>query len=779
MGDAMTKRYSILAVGFALWLALFGGAVHLLQGLGFDNDTWLEADNPYQQARDMLVDQFNQSEATMFVFDASALFTEQGYAQATQFSDAVARIDGVDDVVSPYDASLIMSSDSGTLLITTYREALDTGQLKDLAELERRFLDSDYMGKLLSRDRKLAMFVVNQKTGGQPEKRVAVIEQIFEVQKNIPLLQGARLAGDAYLKYTLDVKTRTQLVPVLGLAGLGILLFLSALFGKLWKTVLVLACAVTAVAVALAVMVALGHNLTVIALALPVMLSVIVVSDSLHILRYWDNAIDMAEDEATISMILRDTFKATWLPCLTTSLTSAVGFGAFMTSDLVPLSDFGLDSLIGILLGYGIMMSALFLGLLWRTPIALARRGGQYRDVEAPRMADRVADGILHFDWAVVTRNRPLTFALAFGLAIVSGLALTFNAKSESNSLDVFFKPDSEMYRAFTLVDDELGGSGVVSMIFASDMQDYYRQIDPFNEVRALETQLASLAQVNTVDSYTKPVGQIHRALVNDGTQYPQTDEQLAQEILFSEWSRSAESRDVLADTVNFGFDAKHVRAHTPNLSSTKLEALVEEIDGQRRALNPQALPEVIYSGHSVFFGQLSGYILETQLVTIILTFCFIFVILMLEFDFRLAMAGMLACSLPILITMGSIAALGLPFDFATVIIASVTMGLSIDDTIHILHRYRFHLVDEHRSQFQSLRQALFIPGRPIVQSTFLFCFGAGVFLISDLVMLQRFAIFTMLGLVLALLGAVLLLPSLLSVPFFTKTAQATAKATE
>ena len=384
-----------------------------------------------------------------------------------------------------------------------------------------------------------------------------------------------------------------------------------------------------------------------------------------------------------------------------------------------------------------------------------------------------MADGILHFDWAVVTRNRPLTFALAFGLAIVSGLALTFNAKSESNSLDVFFKPDSEMYRAFTLVDDELGGSGVVSMIFASDMQDYYRQIDPFNEVRALETQLASLAQVNTVDSYTKPVGQIHRALVNDGTQYPQTDEQLAQEILFSEWSRSAESRDVLADTVNFGFDAKHVRAHTPNLSSTKLEALVREIDGQRRALNPQALPEVIYSGHSVFFGQLSGYILETQLVTIILTFCFIFVILMLEFDFRLAMAGMLACSLPILITMGSIAALGLPFDFETVIIASVTMGLSIDDTIHILHRYRFHLVDEHLSQYQSLRQALFIPGRPIVQSTFLFCFGAGVFLISDLVMLQRFAIFTMLGLVLALLGAVLLLPSLLSVPFFTKTAQA------
>lgn len=141
-------------------------------------------------------------------------------------------------------------------------------------------------------------------------------------------------------------------------------------------------------------------------------------------------------------------------------------------------------------------------------------------------------------------------------------------------------------------------------------------------------------------------------------------------------------------------------------------------------------------------------------------------------------MAGMIACGLPILITMGTIAALGFPFDFATVIIASVTMGLSIDDTIHILHRYKHHLVDEHEDQIQSLRQALFVPGRPIVQSTFLFCFGAGVFLSSDLVMLQRFASFTMLGLVLALLGAVLLLPSLLSVPFFTKSALAEAEAT-
>ena len=421
------------------------------------------------------------------------------------------------------------------------------------------------------------------------------------------------------------------------------------------------------------------------------------------------------------------------------------------------------------------MMGGVFLGLYAATPGALRRRGGRFHKLSLP---DRAADSFLKLDWSVVGNNRPATFAVAIALTLMSLTALVLNAKSESNLLDVFFKPSSDLYQAFDRVDDELGGSGVVSIVFKSDEEDYFRTYPPFRDVRDVETEIETLRAINMTESYSNPLGQIHRNLVTDGTDYPQNEEQLAQEMLFSEWSRSAESRDVLAESVNFTFDSKHLRAYTPNLSSTELEDVVDKIETQMRLIDAQDLPPPVFTGHSVFFSQLSGYILNTQFTTVILTFVFIFIILIFEFNTRLAMAGMIACSLPILITMGTIAALGFPFDFATVIIASVTMGLSIDDTIHILHRYQHHLVDEHKSQRLSLRQALFIPGRPIVQSTFLFCFGAGVFLSSDLVMLQRFASFTMMGLVLALLGAVLLLPSLLSVSFFNKSSVAQAQAT-
>ena len=770
----MSRRHLTIAGGFSLWLIILALGLFGARGLKYDNDNWLEADNPYQVARDMLAEQFSQYEATMFLFKADNLFTEQGYEDAVAFSEAAKRIDNVVDVVSVYDASLIMNDASGSLVITTYREALENGQLADLQALEAKFRDSDYMGRLLSDDGKLSTFIVKQDTAGRPLDRQKLVVELTALAATNPLTADSELAGDGYLKYTLDKSTQSQLGTILGIAGIGIALFLFSLFGRIWTTAMVLLVAATAVAVAMGIMSTLGHNLTVIALALPVMLSVIVVADSLHIIRYWDNAIDTAGPDDGIKEIISETFEATWLPCLTTSVTSAVGFGVFTFSELTPLRDFGMDSFIGILLGYGIMMGGVFLGLYARTPTALARRGGQHH----LSLPDRAADSFLRLDWSVVGNNRPATFAVAIALTIMAAVALVTNAKSESNLLDVFFKPSSDMYRAFDRVDKELGGSGVVSMVFMTDEEDYFRQHPPFSDVRGVEDQIVNLRAINSTESYTGPIGDIHRSLVDDGTQYPQDGDQLAQELLFSEWSRSAESRDVLAESVNFTFDSKHLRAYTPNLSSTELDVLVGKIDKQLALVDAEDLPAPIYTGHSVFFSQLSGYILDTQFTSILLTFCLIFIVLIFEFNTRLAMAGMIACSLPILITMGTIAALGFPFDFATVIIASVTMGLSIDDTIHILHRYQHHLVDEHKSQRLSLRQALFIPGRPIVQSTFLFCFGAGVFLSSDLVMLQRFASFTMLGLVLALLGAVLLLPSLLSVSFFNKTSVEQAKAT-
>ena len=79
-------------------------------------------------------------------------------------------------------------------------------------------------------------------------------------------------------------------------------------------------------------------------------------------------------------------------------------------------------------------------------------RGGTKAALSLPV---RAADSFLKLDWSVVGNNRPATFAVAVALTLASVTALFLNAKSESNLLDVFFKPSSDMYQAFDRVDAE------------------------------------------------------------------------------------------------------------------------------------------------------------------------------------------------------------------------------------------------------------------------------------------------------------------------------------
>lgn len=313
----MTPRLALIIGGLGFWIGLFAVSLITTGGLKYDNDKWLAEDNPNEIARSLLKNEFNQFESTMLVFEARDLFEQEGFHNAIAFTDAVKQIEGVVDVVSVYDASLIMNDPSGSLVVTTYRSALENGYIQNIQELKDKFFQSAYSGRLLSQDGELSTFIVKHETAGKPESRKNVVGLILEHASKNKLTEDARIAGDGFLKFTLDNKTRSELRLIMPVAAAGVALFLFSLFGRLWKTILVLFTAATAVLVALSIMVGLGHKLTIIALALPVMLSVIVVADSLHIIRFWDNEIDTASPQTTKEEILTNTFKATWLPCFT------------------------------------------------------------------------------------------------------------------------------------------------------------------------------------------------------------------------------------------------------------------------------------------------------------------------------------------------------------------------------------------------------------------------------------------------------------------------------
>ena len=734
-----------------LWGGLAITLVMVASNIKYNNDNWLPESNPEQQASDLLTREFEQNtEQLLIAFtlkEGSNFFTKPMIDIFSEFSDRLVEIENVTEINSPLEATVIIE-ESNTLQIQSYRRALEKDAIKDYQEYRRILTDSPYYGLLIAKDYSIITFSVLVDSVKQAKLREETLGNIYQLLAEYQDLGDISVAGNLRLKAQLNSSTHSELKRLLLMTALLLSSFLLLMFGQFWRVGLLFGTAGICVLASLSIIVLFGHDLTIISLTLPVMIVVIALADCLHIMGYWDD-LRQSENFTDAGDLLKRVMGYSWRPCLNTSLTTAIGFGSFALSDILPLQQFGRDAAIAVMVSYVIMLLAMTSGLWyvsWQKPTSKL-------DARNDSIISAILQKLLKL---VHARSKTITTFSILTL-IITGTALGW-ARTETNLLDVFFKPDSEIYRAFDLIDDELGGSGSVDIIFTEHEEEFFRSYQPFAETLRLEKLLLGLPLVKGVQSYLDPVREVHEKFSEDESAEPDSDEELNQELLFLDFSRSADKQDVLAPYLDFTAERIRVKVQLPNLNSTKLAVFLDELN---KNLPDYQLPAPIITGHSAFFQTLSDYVVKTQLSSIAITFLLIFFVLLVQFGFSVSLIGIVATTLPVVMTLGTVSLFGLPFDFATVIIAAVAMGISVDDNIHIMHCYRSKLKQTGNHNL-AIESAMMVPGKPVLKTSLLFMLGIGIFASSDLVILTRFGIFATQAMFLAWFSSTMLLPAML-----------------
>ncbi|MBC6444376.1 MAG: MMPL family transporter [Alphaproteobacteria bacterium GM202ARS2] len=734
----MNRSYSLGLLG--LWLSavlVVGGQV---SGIRFDNDTWLREDDPRRVQFDMFSQEFQGGEVLLVLLQLDGpLFEEERWQRLYRFETALKGIEGVSSIESPIYGTVIIDSGE-SLEIRSFQDAYQRGFIKDMADYRRVFGESPYAHKLLSADETMVALSLRLDSHRQGVLRERIAGKIDDLIAEHGLTDNAYYVGDAALKRALDQATARDLVMLLSFAALVLLVFLFWACGGSWRrTLLMAACTCAAVLSSLGWMVIFGHVMTAVSLMIPVLVAVIAIADGLHILSRWSGLAHLEPQERFRTMV-----QETWLPCLSASLTSAIGLGSFVLSAIVPLQTFGIDSFVSILWAYPTIVIVMWCGL-WLIE-------GQVPHQQQQSRSHRWIDWLK--EQTVGQKARRWVRAFAFvGVFMVSGLSMIY---TETSFLSVFFEKESRLRQGFDLVDKNLGGSGRVDVVLARDEVEAYRTIKALQGIERLNETYRDLPLVHDVESYLIPVEMVHRAFSGKAS-LPSDDEQLGQELLFLEFSRSESTRDVLADYMDFDYRKARVSLQTPSLESNELATLISQVEEQTR----RKTDDFIVTGFGVYIHTLNDYVLKTQVESLLLTLFLIAVLFSLQFGFRLGGAGFIANLLPLASTLGLVSWLGYPYDFATVLIAGITLGLSVDDTIHLLHHYR-HKRKQGASVDEARQHALTVTAYPIAWTSGLFCCGLAVLSLSELVILQRFASFTIFGLVMAFFVSVLFLPALL-----------------
>lgn len=460
------------------------------------------------------------------------------------------------------------------------------------------------------------------------------------------------------------------------------------------------------------------------AAVLPILVMMIGFTDAVHLVMHarGERAAGKSAREAALSAA-----RTLSLPCLLTSLTTAVGFGSLLLADSVAVRRFGFASAIGV--------SCVFVAVVGLVPALLSTplgaRLGQPREGRFARSLERRGLRWLH---CALERSGGL-IGLGAGLTLGS-FALGALLLRPDDRIAHDLPRESEAYRALASIDAQLGGFQLLNVLVEWDPHTPESVV-----LEALRQAEEAFEQAPDVSAPFSP-RRLHPLL------------ELEQDSLALRWLRGAWNAEERRARATARVRDLGVAHYGP------IYAQLERELGQRA----EALQGVhlTLTGGPLVYGARVARIVSDLVLSLGVAALILFGALALAFrSLRIGLMSVLPNLFPLAVTAAWMALLGEALEIASVCAFVVCLGIAVDDTIHYLARVRLEL----RSGCEleaALRRAFLGVGRALATTTAILLVGFGVVLTSELPGNRAFALMACSAIAAALPGDLLLLPAIL-----------------
>ncbi len=516
------------------------------------------------------------------------------------------------------------------------------------------------------------------------------------------------------------------------------------------------------VVVTQAILVILDLELTMVSSMLTAIVTVIGVATVMHLLlRYQDTRRRGTERLEA----LRASLAALIIPIALACLTDAVGFISLMAANVGPVRDFGLMMAIGSMV--------VLLSILLLIP-GLALVGKFDSDPHVPKSDLLVRLSLRKLLETVLAHRRLGVFALVVitVVSLIGGARMTVETDFTKN-----FYAKKPLVVGYQVVEGELGGAGVWDIMLPAPKiitQEY------LNEVLKLESQLRELSvKDDGGDEFrlTKVLSMADADLAAKVeailAALPVTARLEGMRRAMPEFSQALLTFD--ADKSGLRYLRVMLRSREQTSASVKSE-LIKQVNTTVATFTERAEWRDLFEGnaqvHSLH-GEVTGYhVMLSRLVSNVLEdqwkcFAFatlgIFVIMLFSTRSLLfSLAALVPNALPIIVVLGTMGWLGIRVNMGAAMIAAVSMGLSIDSSIHYLLHYQQRLKDGDRP-VKALRSAQENVGFAVVLATVALIAGFLALAVSEFVPTVVFGTLTSLTMLGGLFGNLVVLPLLVA----------------
>jgi predicted RND superfamily exporter protein len=724
-----------------------------------DNDisAWFSQDDPVYRDYERFRDEFGGSRTLIIALKSEApdaIFSQPSLDFIRDVTAAIERVDTVERVASLSTATTVEGRRSPPAAgaagesVLDVRRLVDPNDPKPAAEVRRRALDDELIrGDLVSEDATVTAIVVSFDERRIDRVRGGVIQSIHDiVDPKLPpgiraYYNGSLEISETYNRITLQ-NQRTFTPPIFVVTLLAVYLSF-----KSWrKMVLTIVAVGISVLWTLGLYWLLGYSFNVLASMLVPLIVVLAIADDVHIMQHWDEVRRHLSAEAAF----KETVAHLATPLLGASGTTALGMASLATSSVVAVRAFGIGSAVGIMVDF--MISLVFV------PTMLSLLKPETAETPHERYLVQPMRRIAMFS----TRRPRQVLCVTIGLSCVAGFGIV-RLRVDTNHIN-FFSPSHPLGQSARIIDSELSGIYSFQIMLEGPPESLGTPAN-LQRMQRLEQDLLALDGVKKTRSAADYVRRVNKEL-HDGDPaaaiVPSDPATVAQELFV--FTIGGEGRHELERVLATDYSRAQIDVKLRSMSSDVVLTLINRADARAREIFAGSGVTATTTGAGRLFSTLDHYLVSSQINSFGTAFFTVFGVIFVIF--RSARFGFLTIApnvLPVLAVLGIMGFMGISMNIATVMVASVALGVVDDDTIHFINRYRRE-VSAGATTDAAIETATVHEGRASLTTAVINSLGFGVLLFSEYKPTAWFGGLLGLTMAVAFLAEVFILPATIKV---------------
>ncbi|REE16858.1 hypothetical protein DFQ09_10569 [Winogradskyella pacifica] len=493
----------------------------------------------------------------------------------------------------------------------------------------------------------------------------------------------------------------------------------------------------------------LGYEITVLTALIPPLIIVIGIPNCIFLINKFQHEVKSHGNKVkSLQRVITKVGNAT----LMTNVTTASGFATFILTESTLLKEFGIVASLSIL--------AIFTLCLLIIPI-------MYTFLPYPKerhlehLNKRWIGAFVNWMESMV-KNKKITIYITTLILIVVSIIGIHQIKI-SGSLIEDMPQNTEFFKDIRFFESEFNGIMPLEIMIDTKRKKGVMKLATLKRMDELEELITDIPELSRPISVVSIVKYSKQAYYNGNPKYYQLPTSQENSFILSYAKNSTSNVDMLSNFVDSTGQYARITTFMKDIGTDKMERIQEDLQAEIDKLFPKERYNVIITGKALVFQKGTKYLVKNLAISLTLAIVLIALFMAYLFrSFKMIIVSLIPNLLPLLVTAGIMGYIGVPIKPSTILVFSIAFGISVDDTIHFLAKYRQELQANNWKIKKSVYAALRETGVSMIYTSIVLFFGFSVFTISSFGGTVALGALVSITLLFAMLSNLLLLPSLL-----------------